>query len=68
VGLPGRPAEAVLAEARACERPLWILVLGRDASLKQCALRAGACAFVLIGDPPELLLAALHQARAALRG
>ena len=67
-GLPGRPAEAVLAEVRACERSLWVLVLGRDPLLRQRALTAGACAFVLVGDPPELLLAALRQVRVALRG
>ena len=66
-GLPGRPAEAALADARACAAPLWILALGRDAARKPAALRAGACAFVLIGDPAEHLLAAVRQVRAALR-
>src|SRR5437867_105828 len=62
-GLPGRPAELALAEARASASSLWILTLGRDAALKPKALRAGACAFVLVGDPPELLLAAVRQVR-----
>ncbi len=67
-GLPGRPAPDVLAETQALARPIRFLVLGRDPHLKQPALQAGACAFVLVGDPPELLLAAVRQVRAALRG
>ncbi|MBK9714722.1 MAG: response regulator transcription factor [Kouleothrix sp.] len=66
-GLPGRPPAHVLAEAQALVRPLRFLVLACDPHLKQPALQAGACAFVLVGDPPELLLAAVRQARAALR-
>lgn len=67
-GLPGRPAPDVLAESQAFTCPIRFLVLGRDPRLKPRALQAGACAFVLVGDPPELLLAALRQERAALRG
>jgi DNA-binding NarL/FixJ family response regulator len=66
-GLPGRPVEAVLADAQALPSPIRFLVLGRDPDLKQPALQAGACAFVLVGDPPELLLLALRQARMSLR-
>lgn len=66
-GLPGRPVEVVLVEAQTLASPLYFLVLGRDSCLKQPALRAGACAFVLVGDPPELLLAEVRQVRAALR-
>jgi DNA-binding NarL/FixJ family response regulator len=66
-GLPGRPTVAVLAEARARGGQLWFLVLGLDPVVRQDVLAAGACAFVLVGDPPELLLAALHQVRSALR-
>jgi DNA-binding NarL/FixJ family response regulator len=67
-GLPGRPAEAVLAEAHALAGWPRFLVLGCDPGLKPGALQAGADAFVLVGDPPELLLAALREVRAALRG
>jgi DNA-binding NarL/FixJ family response regulator len=67
-GLPGRPAGALLEAAQARAGPIWFLVLGHDPAMRQSALTAGACAFVLVGDPPELLLAALRQARAALRG
>jgi DNA-binding NarL/FixJ family response regulator len=66
--LPGRPAPEVLAERQVLACPPRFLVLGGDQKLKQPALQAGACAFVLVGDPPELLLAAVRQARAALRG
>jgi len=67
-GLPGRPAEAVLADAQALAGPIRFLVLGHDPGMRQSALTAGACTFVLVGDPPELLLAALRQVRVALRG
>jgi DNA-binding NarL/FixJ family response regulator len=66
-GLPGRPASHVLAEAQMLAQPLHFLVLGSDQNLKQPALQAGACAFVLVGDPPELLLAAVRQARVSMR-
>lgn len=65
--LPGRSVEAVLADAYALNDQLQFLILGRDPTLRQRALAAGAYTFVLIGDPPELLLAALRQAQAALR-
>ncbi|HEU4324276.1 MAG TPA: hypothetical protein VFS21_14080 [Roseiflexaceae bacterium] len=66
-GLSGRATGAVLAEGRALASRCRFLVLGRDLWQQQPALMAGACAFVLIGDPPELLLAALRQARVATR-
>jgi len=65
--LPGRPTPEVLAETQALARPVHFLILGSEPALKQPALQAGACAFVLVGDPPELLLAALRQVRAARR-
>ncbi len=66
-GLPGRPTAAVLAEARTRAGQLRFVVLGLDPALRQDALAAGASAFVLVGDPPELLMAALHRVRSALR-
>lgn len=65
--LSGSPTEAVLAAAPTLSRQLRILVLGRDATLRSAALTAGACAFVLVGDPPEILLAALRRERATQR-
>lgn len=62
--LSGRPTEAVLAATHVLPHQLRILVLGRDPALRPAALMAGACAFVLVGDPPEILLAALRQVRA----
>jgi SARP family transcriptional regulator, regulator of embCAB operon len=64
-GLPGRPTAAVITDAHAHAGQLRFLVLGRDPALRQFALTAGAYAFVLVGDPPELLLAALRQSRGA---
>lgn len=66
-GLPGRPAETLLEAARAGAGQVCFLVLGHDPAMRQSALTAGAWAVVLIGDPPELLLAALRQVRVALR-
>ena len=65
--LSGSPTEAVLANALTVSRPLRILVLGRDAALRSVALTAGACAFVLVGDPPEILLATLREERTMQR-
>jgi DNA-binding NarL/FixJ family response regulator len=66
--LPGRPSPQALAAGLALARPLRFLVLASDPCLKQPALQAGACDFVLVGDPPELLLAAVRQVRATLQG
>ncbi len=66
--LPGRPAEAALAAAHARDSRLRFLVLSCDPALKPPALHAGACAFVLIGEPPDLLLTAVRQVRDALQG
>ena len=62
--LPGRPPAGVLAGARAFDCPPYIIVLGKDRAIEQPALNAGADAFVLRGDPPAQLLAAVRQARA----
>lgn len=64
--LPGRPTLEVLAEAHTLTGKVRFLVLGQDPSEKQFALAAGGHAFVLIGDPPEHLLAAVRQARISL--
>lgn len=65
--LPGWPLPAVLAVARSLPRRVHVVVLGRDPQQHQPALHAGARAFVLVGDPPEFLLAAVRQERAILR-
>jgi DNA-binding NarL/FixJ family response regulator len=64
--LPGRSLLDVLPEAQTLTDKLRFLVVGQDADEKQSALDAGAHAFVLIGDPPEHLLAAVRQVRIAL--
>lgn len=65
--LPGRPSPDVLAIARTLVKPLRVLVLGCDPHLRQPALHAGASAFVLVGDPPELLLGAVREVRVSMR-
>lgn len=65
--LPGRPMPEVLLVARSLPRPIRVLVLGHNPQQHQPALHAGARAFVLVGDPPEVLLAAVRQERATLR-
>src|SRR5262245_61054684 len=64
--LPGRPALDILTSARTRPGKLRFLVLGQDAREKQSVLDAGGHAFVLIGDPPEHLLAAVRQVRVSL--
>ncbi len=62
--LPGRPCPEVLATAQSVNCQPTIIVLGKDTSAKQSALAAGADAFVLKGESPEQLLAAIRVARA----
>ena len=62
--LPGRSCSEVLATAQSANCKPTIIVLGKDAIAKQSALAAGADAFVLKGEPPEQLLAAIRMTRA----
>jgi DNA-binding NarL/FixJ family response regulator len=61
--LAGCRTASVITVAHTFPRPLRILVLSRDATFRSAALTAGAWAFVVVGDPPEILLATLRQAR-----
>ena len=61
--LPGRPAADLLAEVQSAARRPYIIVLGKDGATRKAALRAGADAFALRGDPPQYLLEAIQQAR-----
>jgi DNA-binding NarL/FixJ family response regulator len=62
-GLPGMPAEDLLAALRQ-RCPDWtIVVLSGQMEAEQDALRAGADAFVSKADPPERLLAAIRANR-----
>lgn len=60
--LPGLYAPShLLAEAKRQRRCPQVIVLGRDRSIEQEALAAGADAFVLLGDPPGDLLVAIRR-------
>ena len=61
--LPGRPPADVLSVVRALDCRPYLIVLGRNARDRKPALAAGAGAFVLRGDPPDHLLAAVQQAQ-----
>ncbi len=61
--LPGRPPTDVLAEACTLDCHPYLIVLGRNTRDRQAALAAGADTFVVRGDPPSHLLAAVQQAR-----
>jgi DNA-binding NarL/FixJ family response regulator len=61
--LPGRPPADVLAVVRALDCRPYLIILGRNARDRKPALAAGADGFVLRGDPPDRLLAAVQQAR-----
>ena len=59
--LPGYAPTQLLAEAKQLPRSPQVIVLGRDKGVRQEALAAGADAFVLAGDPPGDLIAAIRQ-------
>jgi len=64
--LPGRPLSVLLEKAcKNGDKPKWI-ILGPSARVKKEALLAGASAFVVRGDPPEVLLNAFRDTRALL--
>jgi NarL family two-component system response regulator LiaR len=76
--LPGYAPTQLLTGARQPRHWPQVIVLGRDEGVREEALAAGADAFVLCGDPPADLIAAILQSRkrhrdgtgtaAALRG
>jgi len=64
--LPGRPLAELLDEAHTNGgKPKWI-VLGPSTTVREPALQAGAAAFVVRGDPPEVLLRAFRLTRTRL--
>ncbi len=65
--LPGYTPIQLLAEAKQLRRSPQIIVLGRDEGVRKEALAAGADAFVLSGDPPVVLIAAVLQSRKKYR-
>jgi DNA-binding NarL/FixJ family response regulator len=56
--LPGCKMKEVLTEIKSLklESNIILVVLGRERSVRETALQAGADEFVVIGDPPEYLL------------
>ena len=61
--LPGYAPSNLLIEAKRLGSPPHVILLGKDLKVKQAALDAGADAFVLRGDLPDQLLAAIRHAR-----
>ena len=61
--LPGHPPASLLAEIKRLDCHPQVIVLGKKTALKPAVLAAGADAFVLKGDPPGQLLAAVRQAQ-----
>ena len=61
--LPGYAPSSLLIEAKRLGSPPHVILLGKDLNVKQAALAAGADAFILRGDLPDELLAAVRQAR-----
>ena len=61
--LPGRPLAEVLAQVQRVEPSPKIVVLAPAARAGEAALAAGAHAFVIKGDPPEQVLAAVRGFR-----
>ena len=66
--LPGYAAIHLLAEIKRLRSSPQVIVLGRDKGVRQEALAAGADAFVLSGDSPVDLMAAIRESRARNRG
>jgi two-component system response regulator DesR len=54
--LPGRPISDLLSLLQSAEERPKLIVLNGDARVRQRALRAGADAFVTVGDSPNHLL------------
>ena len=61
--LPGHPPADLVTEAKSLPPGPQVIVLGRDFDTKPAARAAGADAFVLKGDPPRQLLAAVRRVR-----
>jgi DNA-binding NarL/FixJ family response regulator len=59
--LPGGPLTEVLGQVKSADCIPKIIILGKDPDAAEEALAAGADAFVIKGDPPRQLLAALRQ-------
>jgi DNA-binding NarL/FixJ family response regulator len=58
--LPGLSQECGLAELRALDPGVKIIVLSARAEARQPALAAGADAFVSMVEPPEMMLATIR--------
>lgn len=61
--LLGHPPADLVAEAKSLASRPQVIVLGKDFDVKPTALAAGADDFVLKGDSPQHLLAAVQQAQ-----
>lgn len=59
--LPGRPLSAVLAEINATPRAPKVIVLGGHSTDRTRVLEAGAHAYVVKGERPDELRAALRE-------
>ena len=59
--LPGQPLAEVLAQVQSADCTPKIIALSKDGEDREVAVAAGADAFVIKGDPPRQLLAALRQ-------
>jgi len=61
--LPGRALPKILKKMHAAARPPKLVVLGNEEDERETVLESGADAFLLKGEPPEQLLAAIHELR-----
>ena len=59
--LPGRAIPEVLRAIHTATNPPKLIVLGNHEIEKDIALEAGADAFVVKGEPPQQLVAAIRQ-------
>ena len=65
--LPGRDMKTALSEIKSLksEPKILLIVLGRQRRIQKTALQSGADEFVVIGDPPEILLEVFRQLNVA---
>ena len=59
--LPGRTIPEVLRTIHAAANPPKLIVLGNRENQKDIALKTGADVFVVKGEPPQQLVAAIRQ-------
>lgn len=59
--LTGRPVDEALSEMKSFKRGARFVAMGKYPGLKAHAVKSGADVYVIKGDPPETILAAVQE-------